>query len=99
MNEQADYYIYSMHYSTTHKHIEKVLTTTSLYTKNANEMRREDIVKDINDNNKIIYSAPPDGIWLKKGAKEITEKLNGKYYIRTVPDGREEDNLDALSTY
>lgn len=99
MADQIDYYIYKVHDSTAHRHIEKVLTTTSLSRKDADEKTREKVVKDINDYKKIIYTAPPDNSGLKKGAKVITELLRGKYYIKTVPDNREEDNLDALPKY
>ncbi len=102
MADQIDYYIYKVHYSTAHKnreHIEKVLTTKSLYQKDATEKTRTEVVDDINTYKKVIYSAPPDNGGLKKGARVITEYLNGKYYIKTVADNTTKDNLDELPTY
>ncbi len=99
MAEQIDYYIYKVHYSTKRKHIETVLITTSLYRKDANEKKREEIVRDINVYSKTIYTAPADNDGLKKGAKVITERLRGNDYIKTVPDNKEEDNLDELPIY
>jgi hypothetical protein len=102
MAEQIEYYIYKVHYSTTQKHIESVLTTTSLSRKDDTEKTRETVIRDIKAYEKIgkaIYTAPPDNGGLKKGGKVIIEHLNGKEYIKTVPDKKTEDNLDELPTY
>jgi hypothetical protein len=99
MAEQPDYYIYKVHYSNKHKHIETVLTTTNLSRTDIEEKKREEVVKDINIYDKLVLTAPPDSIGLKNGAKVITERLRGNDYIKTVPDGKEEDNLDVLPEY
>lgn len=102
MADNIDYYIYKVHYSTAHKHkehIEKVLTTTSLYRKDATEKTRATVVNDIKNNNRTVYSAPTKNGDLEKGAKVITERVNNEDYIKTVADRTTRDNLDELPTY
>ena len=80
------YYIYKVHYNTYKKHIEKVMTTRSLEYPEALEKSRTQVVKDIDNLELTIYTAPARFGRLVAGAKVITEYLDGEHYIKTVRD-------------
>ncbi|WP_185903638.1 DUF3892 domain-containing protein [Hathewaya massiliensis] len=97
----ADYYIYSVHQE---NDIIKTVKTCTFYIStiltNKKEKTREEVVYDIDQGNKTIYTIYKNSSGkYELGAKVITETIEGKKYIKTKANGKKCDNLDNIEQY
>jgi hypothetical protein len=96
----ADYGISKVKYDDKHKHIVEVKRLKDLGENFGPEesWSRVSVINDINNNITYTTIVMKDNKWTK-GAKVIVEAVNGYYYIKTVPDNTETDNLGNLEEY
>ncbi|MGJ0847378.1 DUF3892 domain-containing protein [Tissierella praeacuta] len=97
----ADYYIHAVNQE---KDVIKKVKTCTSYTSSgpgySTEKTRTSVELDIDIFKKTIYTIykNSNGNWTL-GAKVITEKVDGKTYIKTEANGKKCDNLDNIEQY
>lgn len=101
MEKWADYGISAVKYNSAHTHIDKV----RIHPDNGDKMgqsveqARTDIVNAIKKGTTFVTILKgDDGKW-KKGQPVYIIKINGVEYIKTVDNGKAEDNLGNLPEF
>ncbi|MED0758860.1 DUF3892 domain-containing protein [Aneurinibacillus thermoaerophilus] len=101
----SKYVIVEVHYVENEetKYIEEVktnmLTSENKVVEISSFVKRESVINRIIFNIDEYWTAiKENGEW-KIGAKVIVEELDGNKFIKTVKNGKKEDNLSELPTY
>lgn len=101
MAKWADYLISAVRYNTNHTHIVQVRAheDTGESVGEGKIYDRQTIVDAINNGSTFvtIYKTN-DGKW-NKGQTVFIIKVNGTSYLKTVDNGKEEDNLENLPEF
>ncbi len=100
MVKWADYMIVGVKYNKEPKHINEVKVREDINDKITNEQikKRTDIIGFLTAGKKIITAYLKEGSWRKGDAVQIF-KVNGKSYIKTEGNTKEEDNLGELPEF
>ena len=101
MAKWADYLISAVRYNSDHTHIDQVRAheDTGDSVGEGKIYDRQTIVDAINnDNTFVTIYKNNDGKW-NKGQKVFVIKVNGTSYLKTVDNGKEEDNLENLPEF
>ncbi|KTF31463.1 DUF3892 domain-containing protein [Xanthomonas vesicatoria] len=100
MAKWADYGISAVRYNAAHTHINRVRAhpDNGDTIGAAAEYERAAIVKAIKDGNSFITIVSSGGNW-QKGQPVYIIKVNGVEYIKTVDNGKEQDNLENLPEF
>lgn len=97
----ADYYIHAVHQE---DDVIKTVKTCTSYTSSgpgsSTEKTRTSVEIDIDILNKTIYTIYRNSVgnWTL-GEKVITQKIDGKTYIKTKANDKKCDNLDNIEQY
>lgn len=101
MAKWADYLISAVRYNSDHTHIDEVKVHEDKDDKvgEAKVYLRQTVVDAINSGTTFvtIYKGAK-GKW-NKGQEVFVIKVNGVSYLKTVDNGKEEDNLENLPEY
>jgi hypothetical protein len=101
MAKWADYLISAVRYNSNHTHIDQIKAHEDAgdSVKEGKIYNRQAIVDAINNGTTFItIFKNSDGKW-NKGQKVYVIKVNGKSYLKTVDNGKEEDNLENLPEF
>lgn len=100
MAKWADYGISAVRYNTAHTHIVRVRAhpDNGDTIGAATEYERATIVKAIKDGYTFVTIVSSGGNW-QKGQPVYIIKVNGVEYIKTVDNGKEQDNLENLPEF
>lgn len=101
MAKWADYLISAVRYNSDHTHIDQVRAheDTGDSVGEGKIYDRQTIVDAINDGTTYVtIYKNNDGKW-NKGQKVLVIKVNGTSYLKTVDNGKEEDNLENLPEF
>lgn len=94
----STYYVYAVHYDSTHSHIEQLKVAQSAG--GFQYLSRQDVVNRIyHRTDEFITAVLLNNGQYAPGAKVIIEQVNGGYYLKTVADRTTRDNLSQLPTY
>ncbi|MCK5643969.1 MAG: DUF3892 domain-containing protein [Gammaproteobacteria bacterium] len=101
MAKWADYLISAVRYNSEHTHIDQVLAheDTDESVGEGKIYNRQTIVDAIKNGTTFVTIYKNDqGKW-SKGQKVYVINVNGTDYIKTVDNGKEEDNLENLPEF
>lgn len=101
MNKWADFGISKVSYNASHTHIEKVLAhpDNGDTIGPSSEHMRQDIIAAIKKGITFVTIIPSsEGKW-SKGQPVYIIQVNRTEYIKTVDNGKEEDNLENLPEF
>lgn len=100
MAKWADYGISAVRFNATHTHIVAVRILPDLDTQFGApaDVERETVVQAIRGGTTFVTIFSRNGKW-NKGQSVYIVRINGVDYLKTVDNGRAEDNLDDLPEF
>lgn len=100
MNKWADYLISAVRYNTNHTHIThlKVHEDKGDKVGPGKPLFRLTVVERLKSGSTFATIFKDNSVW-RKGQKVIVVKINGIDYVKTIDNGKEEDNLENLPEF
>lgn len=100
MTKWADYCISAVRFNAGHTHIDRVRAhpDNGDTMGSATDYERAAVVKAIKDGVTFVTIFWNDGKW-RKGQPVFIVRINGVEYIKTVDNGKAQDNLDNLPEF